>query len=82
VLQADAAKRRRMHFVFLARSAGFAVRAGSQKTVFARPDPDSKNQKRRSDAEISTLLADGIQGIECAEGVYPIREGLRVNASI
>jgi hypothetical protein len=33
---------------------------------------------KRSDAEISTLLADGIQGIECAEGVYPIREGLRV----
>jgi hypothetical protein len=71
VLQADAKMRRRMHLALLARSAGFASRAGSQSTSFARPNSDSKNQKRRSNAETATLLADDIQGIKYADTVYP-----------
>jgi hypothetical protein len=78
MLQADAAKRRRMHLALLARSAGFAARAGSQKTSSARPNSDSKKQKRRSNAETATLLADDIQGIEYADTVYPTREGICV----
>jgi hypothetical protein len=73
VLQADAANRRRMHLALLARSAGFSARAGSQNTSFARPNSDSKNQKRRSKAETATFLADDIQGIEYADcwGLIP-----------
>jgi hypothetical protein len=76
VLEADAVKRRRMHLAILARSAGFAARAGSQNTSFARPNSDSKNQKSRSNAETATLLADDIQGIEYADTVYPTREAI------
>jgi hypothetical protein len=45
-----------MHLATLARSAGFAARAGSQNILFARPNPDLKNQKRRSDAELPHYL--------------------------
>jgi hypothetical protein len=76
VLQEDAAKRRRMHLAFLARWAGFSARAGSQNTGFARPDPDSKNKKRRSNAKTATLLADYIQGIEYADTFFPTRDGV------
>jgi hypothetical protein len=78
VLQANAAKRRRILLEMLARSAGVAARAHSQNSVFARPDPDSKKQKRRRDAETATLIADDLQGIEYADIVYPTREGVCV----
>jgi hypothetical protein len=76
VLQANAAKRRRMHLATLARSAGVAARARSQNSVFARPDPDSKKQTRRRDAETATLLADDLPGIEYADIAFPTREGV------
>jgi hypothetical protein len=78
VLQADTVKRRRMHLAILARSDGFAARAGSQNTSFARPNSDSKNQKWRSNAETAILLADDIQGVEYADTVYPTQEGICV----
>jgi hypothetical protein len=55
VLHADATKRRRMHLVILAHSAGCASRAGSQNTAFSGPD-HSKNQKGLSDAETAHYL--------------------------
>jgi hypothetical protein len=78
VLQADAAKRQRMHLTLLARLAGFAARTGSPNTSFARPNFDPKNEKTRNNAETATILADDIQGIEYADKVYPTREGICV----
>jgi hypothetical protein len=78
VLEANAAKPRRIHLAMLTRSAWVAARARSQNSVFARPDPDSKKQKRRGDAETATLLADDLQGIEYADTFYPTREGVCV----
>jgi hypothetical protein len=67
-----------MHLALLAHSAGFAARAGSQNTSFARQNSDSKNQKRCRKAETATLLAGDIQVIEYADTVYATREGICV----